>query len=110
MGWPELALLGFAATPPDGAIRIGLEGDWIDRFGGVLAERGRFAERQLEPETALAPSDPERAIEHALTLENAIWRLEDARPAWTRCMLLAFRYTAVSDEKREGLVWVGFNE
>ena len=30
--------------------------------------------------------------------------------AWTRCLLLAFRYTAVSDEKREGLVWLGFNQ
>ncbi|MFZ1105532.1 MAG: hypothetical protein WAN86_22190, partial [Hyphomicrobiaceae bacterium] len=29
--------------------------------------------------------------------------------AWTRCLLLAFRYTATSDERREGLVWLGFN-
>ena len=28
---------------------------------------------------------------------------------WTRCLLLTFRYTAVSDEKREGLIWLGFN-
>jgi hypothetical protein len=25
-------------------------------------------------------------------------------------LLLAFRYTAVSDEKREGLIWLGFNQ
>ena len=33
-----------------------------------------------------------------------------SRPTWTRCLLLAFRYTAISDEKREGLVWLGFNQ
>ena len=27
-----------------------------------------------------------------------------------RCLLLAFRYAAVSDDKREGLVWLGFNQ
>ena len=38
-----------------------------------------------------------------------MWRLKGESPAWTRCLLLAFRYTAVSDEKREGTVWLGFN-
>jgi hypothetical protein len=28
---------------------------------------------------------------------------------FTRCLLLTFRYTALSDEKREGLIWLGFN-
>ena len=45
----------------------------------------------------------------ALDLRNAVWRLRDAKPAWTRCLLLAFRYTAISDERREGLIWLGFN-
>ena len=43
MGWPEFARLGFAATLPAEAIPIGLEGDWLDRFGALLGERGRFA-------------------------------------------------------------------
>jgi hypothetical protein len=53
---------------------------------------------------------PERLLDHALDLPNAIWRLQGVSPAWTRCLLLAFHYTAVSDEKREGLVWLGFNQ
>jgi hypothetical protein len=110
MGWPELARLGFGATLPTGAMPIRLEGDWLDRFGGVLGERGRWAERQLAADTAAAPSDPERLISSALDLPNAVWRLHDTKPAWTRCLLLAFRYTAISDEKREGLVWLGFNQ
>ncbi len=111
MGWPELARLGFGAQLPPGAMPIGLEGDWLDRFGALLGERGRFAERQLVlPGTVAPPSDPERLLDRALDLPNAVWRLRDAKPAWTRCLLLAFRYTAISDEKREGLVWLGFNQ
>lgn len=111
MGWPEFARLGFAATLPAGAIPIGLEGDWLDRFGAILGERGRFAERQLVvADNIAAPNDPQRLLDHALDLPNAIWRLHTAKPTWTRCLLLAFRYTAISDEKRDGLVWVGFNQ
>src|SRR4051794_25847913 len=111
LGWPELARLGFGATLPAGATPIGLEGDWLDRFGALLGERGRFAERKLViAEPVAAPSDPQRLLERALELPNAVWRLHDAKPAWTRCLLLAFRYTAISDEKREGLVWLGFNQ
>ena len=111
MGWPEFARLGFAATLPVGAIPIGLEGDWLDRFGALLGERGRFAERQLVvADNIAAPSDPQRLLDRALDLPNAVCRLHDAKPTWTRCLLLAFRYTAISDEKREGLVWLGFNQ
>jgi len=111
MGWPEFVRLGFGATLPAGAIPIGLEGDWLDRFGTLLGERGRFAERQLMVAGKVAaPNDPERLLDRALDLPNAVWRLHDAKPAWTRCLLLAFRYTAISDEMREGLVWLGFNQ
>jgi hypothetical protein len=110
MGWSELARLGFGPQLPSGAMPIGLEGDWLERFGAVLGERGRFAERQLVlPGTVAPPSDPERRLDGALDLRNAVWRLRDAKPAWTRCLLLAFRYTAISDERREGLIWLGFN-
>jgi hypothetical protein len=111
MRWPEFVSLGFGATPAAGAIPIGLEGDWLDRFGALLGERGRSAERQLVlAGNTAAPSDPERLLDRALDLPNAIWRLHAARPAWTRCLLLAFGHTAISDEKREGLVWLGFNQ
>ena len=44
---------------------------------------------------------------NTLDFPNAVWRLHQVSAAWTRCLLLAFRYTAVSDEKREGPVWLG---
>jgi hypothetical protein len=111
MGWPEFTRLGFGATLPAGAMPIGLEGDWLDRFGALLGERGRLAERQLVvADKIAAPNNPERLLDRAFDLRNAIWRLHDAKPTWTSCLLLAFRYTAMSDEKREGLFWFGFNQ
>ena len=84
--------------------------DWLDRFGALLGNRGRLAERRLVLAVPSAPpGDPERRLELALDLGNAIWRLRGATPGWTRCLLLALRYTATSDERREGLVWLGFN-
>ena len=111
MGWPELVRLGFGAELPAGATAIGFEGDWLDRFGALLGDRGRWAERQFVlPGQPPRISDPERLIDHAIDSPNAVWRLQEVSAAWTRCLLLAFRYTAVSDEKREGLFWLGFNQ
>ena len=109
-GWPQLVRLGFGPQLPSGATPIGLEGDWLDRFGALLGGRGRLAERQLVlPHEVAPPNDAERLIDRAIELPNAIWRLRKSGPTWTRCLLLAFRYTAVSDEKREGLIWFGYN-
>ncbi len=47
MGWPELTRLGFGVERPVGAIPAGLEGDWLDRFGTLLGDRGRWTERQV---------------------------------------------------------------
>ncbi len=111
MGWAELVRLGFGAALPAGALSVGFEGDWLDRFGALLRDRGRWAERQLAlPDPMPLIAYPDRLLDQALDLPNAIWRLHGVSPAWTCCLLLAFRYTALSDEKREGLVWLGFNQ
>jgi hypothetical protein len=110
MQWPELTRLGFGAELPAGATAVGLDGDWLERFGALLGARGEWSARMLAPRPAPPLGDPERLVERALDLPNAIWRLVAVTPAWTRCLLLAFRYTAVSDEQREGLVWLGLNQ
>ena len=94
MGWPELARLDFGGGPPERAIRIGLEGDWLDRFGALLGQHGRWAERQLTLSGAApAAGRPGTLLERALDLPNAVWRLRGAAATFTRCLLLAFRYT-----------------
>jgi hypothetical protein len=109
-GWPELTRLSFGRERSHGAIPIGLEGDWLDRFGALLGDEGRWIEREVTPAVAVpAPSDPERLLDRALDLRNAVWRFQGMTATWTRCLMMAFRYTAVSDEKREGLIWLGLN-
>ena len=108
-GWPELARLGFGAELPAGARRIGIESEWLDRFGTLLDGHGRRAERQIIYDLPQTLSDPERVLRHALDLPNGVWRFQKQSATWTRCVLIAFRTTAVSDEKRESIVWIGFN-
>jgi hypothetical protein len=111
MGWRELERLDFGAEHTAGSIRIGLEGDWLARFGSLLDGKGQWAERQLaSPAAPTGPNDPEHMLGRALDLPNAVWRLQGQRAAMARLLVLAFRYSAVSDEKREGLIWVGFNQ
>jgi hypothetical protein len=108
LGVRELSRLGFGAALPAGAERVGIESDWLDRFGRLLGDRGRCARRVLRPDDR-APSDPQRMLEHALVLDNATFRLLDVTPAWTRYVILYFRFSAVSDEKRDGMVRLGVN-
>lgn len=105
---PELVRLGFAIALPPEAQRVSLESDWLERFGALLGERGRVLRCVLEG-TAPALSSPERLLEHGLVLQNAVYRLTQVTPAWTRCLLQFWRYTAISDEKRTGLIPFGLN-
>jgi hypothetical protein len=105
---PEWLRLGFATELPPGAQRVSLESDWLTRLGGLLGERGRQATCVL-PLVLPSLPHPERLLEHGLILPNAVYRLSGVRPAWTRYRLFICRYTAISDEKREGIVTFGLN-
>ena len=112
LGWPETGAARFRRNPARTARLPSVSkatGSTASARCSATAAACRAAaggrSRQL-----VAPSDPERLLERALDLPNAVWRLATSAPAWTRCLLLAFRYTAISDEKRDGLVWLGFNQ
>jgi len=105
---PELARLGFGAELPADAQRVSLESDWMERLAGLLEERGRWLEWIVAVDNP-APSSPERILQHGLELLNATYRLQGVEPAWTRYLILRFRYAAVSDEKRDGILELGFN-
>ncbi len=105
---PELARLGFGVELPEHAQHVTLESDWMNRLERVMGTRGRLARRILDVDNAV-PSNPERIIAHTLELRNATYRLRGVTPAWTRYLLMAFRYTAISDETRDGILHLGLN-
>ena len=108
LGLGELSRLGFGGTLPPGAQRVGMEADWLDRFAQVLGPQGRWARRVLFAPSR-APSDPELVLGQELVLDNATFRMLDVSPAWTRYLVLDFRVSAVSDDKRDFTLRLGVN-
>jgi len=108
LGVGELSRLGFGTTLPPEAHRVGLEGDWLDRFARLLGPQGRHSRRVLLSSTK-APGDPERVVGHELVLDNATFRLLGVTPAWTRYLVLDFHASAVSDDKRDFMLRLGVN-
>jgi hypothetical protein len=108
LGVGEFARFGFGPSLPPGAQRVGIESDWLGRFGAVVGERGRWSRQVVDPGSRKSP-DAERVLAQELVLDNATFRLMGVAPAWTRYLLLEFRYTALSDEKREGTQLLAFN-
>jgi hypothetical protein len=105
---PELCRLGFGTELPSGAQRISLESDWIERLASLLGERGAWQRIVLAFDIS-TPGSPERILQHGLELANATYRLQDVQSTWTRYIILTFRYTALADEKRDGILPIGFN-
>jgi hypothetical protein len=108
LGVGELSRLGFGTALPAGAQRVGLEGDWLDRFDRLLGTQGRWSRRVLSS-GARMPGDPERVLGHELVLDNATFRLQGVTPAWTRYLVMDFRASAVSDDKRDFVTRLGVN-
>jgi hypothetical protein len=108
LGVGELCRLGFGATLPNGAVRVGIEADWLSRLERVVGARGRWNRRLLVPPGRNAP-DAAAVLARTLVLENATAKLVSAVPAWTRILVLDFRVTAMSDEKREGTCRLALN-
>jgi len=108
LGLGELSRLGFGGSLPLGAQRVGMEADWLDRFAQVLGSQGRWARRVLSAPSR-APGDPEQVLGQELVLDNATFRLLDVSPARTRYLVLDFRVSAVSDDKRDFTLRLGIN-
>ncbi len=108
MQWPEMISLAFGSEAPSGSIPVGFEGDWLRRFGDLLGEAGRWR-RVCFPAAVPSPPSAERLLDKGLVLPNAVARVEHQQEVWTRCLILVFRYSAVADEKREGLVSTAIN-
>ncbi|MBS1794000.1 MAG: hypothetical protein JSS81_09110 [Acidobacteria bacterium] len=108
LGAPEIVRFGFAAETPPAVQKVSLESDWLEKFERLLDGRGQRLRYflSLEPPPL---SDPEKILAHGPTLQNAVYRAEKIERAWTRYLIFLYRFSAVSDEKREGVISLGLN-
>jgi hypothetical protein len=109
LGVPELARFGFGAELPQGSRRVTLESETVEpAVRELLGERGRRL-RQAISLSNPPVANPQRILEQSLDLRNATYRLEGVSPAQTCYEILSFGYTAISDEKRDGILQFGIN-
>ena len=108
LGVGELTRFGFGTTLPPGGQRVGMESDWLDRFARLLGAKGRWTRRVLRVPSKTA-IDPEAVLGRELVLDNATFRLLGVSPAWTRYLVLDFRASAASDDKRDFMLRLGVN-
>jgi hypothetical protein len=108
LGIAEFGSLSFGSEIIPGSTHVSFESDWIDRLSRLVANRGVTGTFTID--STLPPiSDPARVVERGITLNNAVYRLVDTNTSWTRYLYFAFRYTAVSDEQRDGITQVIIN-
>jgi hypothetical protein len=108
---PEWSRIGFGEDLPAQTMRVSIESDWAERLELLMGERGRYAHAFLQERPHPIPQEQfEKLVRRDFVLQNATFRL--GRPEETRAcyLLLAYRVTASSDEKREELCSMGINE
>ncbi len=108
---PEWSRIGFGPELPERAVRMNFESDWAERLERLLGERGRLASVFLQERGYQIPQPEfQKLVLREFTLQNATLRVGQAEEARTDYLLLVFRVTAISDEKREDLVYLCINE
>ena len=60
LGVNEFFRVGFGATLPAGATRVGIESDWLERFGHLLGQHGRGGGGGGGKKTRAPPPHPTR--------------------------------------------------
>ena len=108
LGLGELCRLGFGTTLPParsgwGSKTTGSTGSTACSVTGADGG-GVCCAPEVRP-----PRIRNGCLEHELVLDNATFRLLSVTPAWTRYLVLDFRFSAVSDEKRDGMLRLGIN-
>ncbi|OGV79958.1 MAG: hypothetical protein A3K19_11450 [Lentisphaerae bacterium RIFOXYB12_FULL_65_16] len=108
---PELARLGFGLELAGQHLHVNLESEWMNRLQALVDRRGRLLQMTW-PNAAAVPAgkDLGETAGRGLALDNATFRLGEAEPARTHYLWLAFRVTALSEEKREEIIHLCLNE
>lgn len=108
---PEWCRLGFSRGQPAGVVEVDLTHEWLARFSELLAGRGRYWTAAIaDAQAGRFPADGEAIASEHLHFQNATWRYQDAQSGTADYLLLRFKASAQSDEKREELITLCLNE
>lgn len=111
LGVPEFSRLGFGRDLPDGASRVHLESEWMERLESLMRHRGSFLSvSEGLPALRKSSADFPQLLREHVVFENATYRVESVESCPSRYLALTFHLTAISDEKREDLLTIALNE
>lgn len=107
---PEYARLSFSyGETYDNAIYASYNSEFFGSIKNLFASRGRFAIASFEPYT-LNIEKLSKVMTEKIVFRNATFRLDRTETSTINYLLLFFRYTALSDEKHEGVMPLLINE
>lgn len=105
---PPEAKLSFGAEASPDAIAISLEASWLDRCRSFLDTHGARIELQL-PDYPSPRIKAQSLLEGKLDLPNATFRTAGVEACYTRYVVVLARFQAVSEDRRDGVISIGFN-
>lgn len=92
----------------DNAVYASYDSEFLKSIMKLFTDKGKFSVARLK---ASIPNTEKlkKSFSDGISLKNAVFRLEKTEIKEISYLLLYFRYTAVSDEKREGIMSVLIN-
>lgn len=110
IGIPEHGTLSFEYNiTEEDAVYASYDSDLFKSVGKFLSEDDRFASARYTFNVTSAEKLA-RVVEEKTLFSNAVSRYETVERKTIGYLLVCFKYTALSDEKREGLVFLLINE
>ncbi len=107
---PEYVRLSFSPeTRTEKTIDAAYDSDFFTALGGLIGNKGALGMASIK----VPPPNVDklaRALAEEVGFSNATYRYRGSEPGIFTMLCVSFRYTALSDEKHEGLLTVMINE
>lgn len=107
---PEHARFSFSYNPDQGErIYASYDSEIFKSITTLLGEKGRYSCATIET-LVPNPGKISNIVQNRICFNNAVYRVEKSEVGKMPYLLLIFKYTALSDEKQEGITSVLINK
>jgi len=104
----EYSKFVFSADEKDGTF-ISFDSEIFKRFQAIFKEKGRFAIINV-PSPQIRVEKIKKRIADKIIFSNAIFNIGENEEKAISYLLACFKFTAFSDERREGIIFILINE